>query len=106
MFEGFSTYLGYLFLAKYRGDKFADLPAGRNCWTKFGRQTESAGPICWVAASLPQVPAGYSTLATKKALGVAHAALFVFGLSQALMILQDTAARLAYSALVWWKLPI
>ena len=85
MFEGFSTYLGYLSLhAKYpEGRQFADL-------LRFGREKlldensdgqtlESAGPICLggrLASS--KFPTGYSTLVYEKGAWVLHMLRYLF----------------------------
>jgi hypothetical protein len=85
MFEGFSTYLGYLSLqAKYpEGRQFADL-------LRFGREKlldknsdgqtlESAGPI-WLGARLAssRFPTGYSTLVYEKGAWVLHMLRYLF----------------------------
>ena len=85
MFEGFSTYLGYLSLhAKYpEGRQFADL-------LRFGREKlldknsdgqtlESAGPI-WLGGRLSSTkhPSGYGTLVYEKGAWVLHMLRYLF----------------------------
>jgi peptidase M1-like protein len=85
MFEGFSTYLGYLSLhAKYpEGRQFADLLRyGREKLldkNSDGQTLESAGPI-WLGARLSssRFPNGYGTLVYEKGAWILHMLRYLF----------------------------